>query len=215
MFEFFNQDELTTMLAHFGLNMLFTWSLIHFLYHRRSKRQDFYFSFMLMGLSTFFMVYMLGDVKFKTGFALGLFAIFSIMRFRTEGMPVREMTYLFATVAMSVINALSQSSLVMLVLVNLLFILAIWLFDGVFIKPNHTKLIQYDRVDLIKPEKRDELMKDLTERTGLKITGIHIGAIDYLKDTVMLRVNYETDETNGGGGVENKLKLRRTDREEF
>ena len=215
MFELFNQDELLTMLAHFGLNTLFTWALIHFLYHKRSKRQDFYFSFMLMGLSTFFMVYMLGDVKFKTGFALGLFAIFSIMRFRTEGMPVREMTYLFATVAMSVINALAQSSLVMLVLVNLLFIFAIWLFDGVFIKPVHTKLIQYDRVDLIKPEKREELLKDLTERTGLNITGINIGAIDYLKDTVMLKVIYEPDDKTGGGDVENKLKLRRTDREEF
>jgi len=215
MFEFFNQEELVIMLAHFGLNTVFTWVLIHFLYHRRSKRQDFYFSFMLMGLSTFFMVYMLGDVKFKTGFALGLFAIFSIMRFRTEGMPVREMTYLFATVAMSVINALAQSSLVMLVLVNLLFIFAIWLFDGVFIKPNHTKLIQYDRVDLIKPEQRDLLLKDLTERTGLNITAVHIGAIDYLKDTVMLKVNYEPDGDTGGGDVENKLKLRRADREEF
>lgn len=215
MFEFFNQDELTTMLAHFGLNTLFTWSLIHFLYYRRSHRHDFYFSFMLMGLSTFFMVYMLGDVKFKTGFALGLFAIFSIMRFRTEGMPVREMTYLFATVAMSVINALSQSSLVMLVLVNLLFILAIWLFDGVFIKPTHSKLIQYDRVDLIKPEKRDELLKDLVERTGLDITSVSVGAIDYLKDTVMLRVHYEPNEKAGGNDVDNKLKLRRADREEF
>ena len=210
MFELFNQDELLTMLAHFGLNTLFTWALIHFLYHKRSKRQDFYFSFMLMGLSTFFMVYMLGDVKFKTGFALGLFAIFSIMRFRTEGMPVREMTYLFATVAMSVINALAQSSLVMLVLVNLLFILAIWMFDGVFIKPVHTKLIQYDRVELIKPERRQELIDDLEQRTGLKINQVDVGAIDFLRDMVVLRVHYDI---NGPADkvVDQMLKLKNSD----
>ena len=215
MFELIDTTELLTLLAHFGLNFAFIWFLIHCLYYRRSRRQDFYFSFMLMGLSTFFMVYMLGDVKFKTGFALGLFAIFSIMRFRTEGMPVREMTYLFAVVALSVINALAQSSLVQLVLVNLLVIAAIWLFDGLLIKPTCTKLIQYDRVELIKPALRDELMKDLTDRTGLNIVSISVGAIDYLKDTVMLKVRYVPSDDAEAGDIETKLKLRRADREEF
>ncbi len=215
MFELIDTSELLTLLAHFGLNIVFIWFLIHFLYFRRSQRQDFYFSFMLMGLSTFFMVYMLGDVKFKTGFALGLFAIFSIMRFRTEGMPVREMTYLFAVVALSVINALAQSSLVQLVVVNLIVIVAIWLFDGLLVKPTYAKLIQYDRVELIKPSLRSELIKDLTERTGLRIVSVSVGAIDYLKDTVMLKVRYVPTDCDEADDVDKKLKLRRADREEF
>lgn len=206
--------ELLKMLLRFGINLLFTWCMIHFLYFPKSKRRDFYFTFLLMGMSTFFMVYMLGDVKFKTGFALGLFAIFSIMRFRTEGLPVREMTYLFSIVALSVINALTESSYVEFVLVNCIVFLAVWFFDNkLFLRQLNTKLIQYDKIELILPEKRQELLNDLEKRTGLKIKHIKLGAVDFLRDTAIIKIYYEEEEGRTHSEIDEKLKLKRRDLE--
>lgn len=99
--------NLITMLLRFSFNMLVVWLMIHCLYYPKSGRRDYYFTFMLISISIFFLIFLLGGVKLKIGFALGLFAIFGIIRYRTESMPVREMTYLFCIIAISVINALA------------------------------------------------------------------------------------------------------------
>lgn len=119
------------LLLRFAFNMIITGCIIHLLYYPKSRRRDYYFTFMLISLSIFFLIFLLGSVKLKIGFALGLFAIFGIIRYRTESMPVREMTYLFVIIALSVINALAVTiSYVELLATNLIFLLSIWICES-------------------------------------------------------------------------------------
>lgn len=200
-----------TMLLRFSFNTLLVWLMIHCLYYPKSKRRDYYFTFMLISISIFFMIFLLGGVKLKVGFALGLFAIFGIIRYRTESMPVREMTYLFSIIAMSVINALATTiSYAELVATNAMFLLATWFFESyILLKHVSTKLIQYDRIALIKPEKYEEMMQDLRQRTGLNITKAEIGAIDFLRDMAIVKIYYETSKYEDNSCINNELKLSR------
>jgi hypothetical protein len=127
-------------------------------------------------------------------------------------MPVREMTYLFVIIAVSVINALgSPENYIELLITNALFLLTIWLCErNRKLKHLSDKLIVYDRVELIVPERRQELLDDLQERTGLEIKKLEIGAIDFLHDTVMLKVYYETENTDNT--IEHIVKLPKTER---
>lgn len=193
-------NTILPLLEAFGINALFVWIIIHFLYFRKSHRRDFYFTFLLISIAIFFvmffMIFMLDDLKGKTGIGIGigLFGIFSIMRYRTDAMPVREMTYLFSIICLSVVNALCAnpagvSSFIWIP--NAVMLLAIFLCEVVLLKGKESsKLIQYDRIALIKPEKRDELIADLKERTGLNITHVNVGSIDFLRDMAILRVFY-------------------------
>src|SRR5574344_2101598 len=151
------------MLLYFVFNVFAVWILVHTLYYPKSKRRDYYFTFMLISISVFFLIFLLGGVKLKIGFALGLFAIFGIIRYRTESMPVREMTYLFVIIAMSVINALAVTiSYAELIVVNLLFIVSIWVCESNrWLTHVSYKLIQYDKIELIKPECEKDLIADL------------------------------------------------------
>ena len=202
--------NLITMLLRFSFNMLVVWLMIHCLYYPKSGRRDYYFTFMLISISIFFLIFMLGGVKLKIGFALGMFAIFGIIRYRTESMPVREMTYLFCIIAISVINALAITiSYIELLVTNVIFLLAAWFFESyILLKHVSTKLIQYDRIALITPDKRLELITDLEHRTGLKINSVEIGAIDFLRDMAIVKIYYETDHV-GDNSINNELKLSR------
>ena len=133
------------------------------------------------------MIFLLGSVKLKVGFALGLFAIFGIIRYRTESMPVREMTYLFAIIAISVINALGvEVNYGGLIGANLLFVLCIWLCESNrWLKHVSCKLILYDRIELIKSSCEQELIADIKARTGLKIIRVEVGYIDFLRDAAV------------------------------
>lgn len=203
-----NAPDMWHLLIHFGFNILVVWMIIHFLYYRKSHRRDYYFTFMLISVSIFFLIFLLGSVKLKVGFALGLFAIFGIIRYRTESMPVREMTYLFVLIAISVINALAVTlSYAELALTNLIFVLCIWIIEGNrWLKHTSCKLIQYDRIELIKPALRAELIEDLERRTGLKIQKVEVGGIDFLKDSAVIKIYYaeEAEEVNT---VNNMLKI--------
>lgn len=205
-------NDTLQLLMRFALNALFVWFIIHFFYYRKSRRMDYYFTFSLISISVFFLIFLLGSVKIKVGMALGLFAIFGIIRYRTESMPVREMTYLFLIISLSVINALSITlSYVELLATNMIFLTAIWIFESNRkLSRLSCKLVLYDRIDYIKPECRDKLLEDLKQRTGLNIVNVEIGAINFLQDTAMLKVYYETptDEPNSVDGV---MKLPKTE----
>jgi uncharacterized membrane protein len=191
---------LLPLLMHFFFNLLVVAIIIHFFYYKKSKRRDFYFTFILISISIFLMIYLLGDVKIKVGFALGLFAIFGIIRYRTESMPVREMTYLFVIIAISVINALvTDASYLEQIATNLLFIVSVWICESNhWLRHISEKLVQYDHIELITPEHRDELKKDLEKRLGLKILRVEVGHVDFVRDTAILKVFYEPerDEIN-------------------
>lgn len=185
------------------------------LYYKKSRRRDFYFTFMLISLAifflVFFMIFVLEDMKAKTsiGIGIGLFGIFSIMRYRTDAMPVREMTYLFVIISLSVVNAIAASvSIVELLATNLIVVAAIWLCEH-RLKLEPSKLVQYDRLELIKPDRREDLKADLEMRLGLKVGKVEVGAIDMLRDMAVLRVYYNADTVSNS--VDEKMKLNRAD----
>lgn len=196
------------LLFRFAFNSVVMWIIIHWFYYRKARRRDYYFTFALISVSIFFLIFLLGSVKMKIGFALGLFAIFGIIRYRTEQMPVREMTYLFVLIAISVINALSTTiSLAELILTNLIFIFCIWFSENNrWLRHVSNKLVQYDKIELILPDKRDELIADLRERTGLNVISVEVGSIDFLRDTALLKIHYEDDE-NSINTVNNITKI--------
>ena len=141
------------------------------------------------------MIFLLGSEKLQIGLALGLFAIFGIIRYRTDTVPIREMTYLFLIIGLSVINALAVSvSYVELITTNFLFVLMTWLMERTrIVSKSACKLIRYEKIALITPEKYDEMVADIKARTGLNITKCEVGYIDFLKDTAFVKVYYETE----------------------
>ena len=203
-----NAGDMGALLLRFLFNSVFIWIIIQKLYNPKSQRRDYYFTFALISVSIFFLIYLLGSVKIKVGFALGLFAIFGIIRYRTESMSVREMTYLFVIIAVSVINALAVTlSYGELLLTNVIFIICIRLCENIpYLKSRSEKLVVYDRIDLIKPDCRDELLKDLKDRLGLDIIDVEVGAVDFLRDTAMLKVYYG-DRKGSINTVDNMLKI--------
>ncbi len=190
--------NMSQLLLHFLINLIFCGIIIHKLYYPKSQRRDYYFTFALISLSIFFMIFLLGSVKIKVGFALGLFAIFGIIRYRTEQMPVREMTYLFVLIAVSVINALAVTlTYGELLLTNVLFVCSIWLFEDIpWVKHVSEKLVKYDRIDLIQPEHYEEMKADLEKRLGFPIIRFEVGSVDFLKDIAMVKVFYNGDGIN-------------------
>lgn len=203
------------MLVRFLILLVTTWVIVDRLYFKKSHRRDFYFTFVLLSIAifflVFFMIFILEDLKAKTsiGIGIGLFGIFSIMRYRTDAMPVREMTYLFSIISLSVVNAIANSaSLFELCLTNLIFIVAIWLCEKM-LKQTPYKLVQYDRIDLIRPDKRAELKADLEQRLGIAILGLEVGAVDFLRDMAIVKVYYAKDKSDDD--VNTKLKLNKDD----
>ena len=207
-FRWFDAAGVTEMLIRFGFFLMVLFIIVYFLYYRKTHRRDYFFTLVLLSVSIFFLIYLLGSVKVKIGFALGLFAIFGVLRYRTETIPVREMSYMFGVISLSVINALADSlSFVELLLPNLAITLLIWFFEACVLRRNlASKLILYDRIELITPERREELLEDLKKRTGLNITKVTVGSIDFLKDTAVIKIDYEND---GGGAshINNTLKI--------
>lgn len=219
--EFFSADFGDTILRLL-LCVLVNWFIVHFLYFRKAKRRDFYFTFMVISVVLFFLVYLMMGMdrgKATMGVGLGLFGIFSIMRYRTDTMPVREMTYLFVVICLSVVHAMADSigvdskgkiigtPLVELLVIDLIVIAAIIIFEH-SLKVQASRLVQYDRIELIKPECRQELIADLEKRLGQKVLAVRVGAIDFLRDMAVLRVYYEG---NDSGDVKNMLKIKNSD----
>lgn len=206
-------------LARFLICFVVNWLIIDRLYYRKSRRRDFYFTFMLISVAIFFLVYfMMGMDRGKAtmGVGLGLFGIFSIMRYRTDTMPVREMTYLFIIVCLSVVHAMVDVSslttaqigyeLFKLAVIDIIVALVILMFEKM-LKMQSTKLVQYDRIELIKPERRAELVADLEERLGVRVIKVDVGGVDFLKDTAVLRVTYDG---KGHNEVDGQFKVSKS-----
>ncbi len=197
------------LLLRFLFNCAVILVIIRAFYYPRSRRRDYFFTFMLISISIFLMIFLLSSVKLKIGFALGLFAIFGIIRYRTEQMPVREMTYLFVIIAVSVINSMATNLNVLeLLTTNLLFILSLWLIESrKWLGHLSTKLVLYDRIDLITPDKRAELIEDLEKRIGIKVERLEVGHIDFLRDSAMLKIYYEDNESNQANSVDTVVQM--------
>lgn len=184
---------LTELLLRFLFNTLFIGLIVRVFYYPKSKRRDYFVTFILISISVFLLIFLMGGVKLKVGFALGLFAIFGIIRYRTESVPIREMTYLFLIIAVSAINGLATNiSYVELLATNLLFVASIWVMESNhLVKHIASKLVMYDNINLITPDREGELIEDLKKRTGLDVLRVEVGAIDFSKDTAVVKIYYE------------------------
>ncbi|MDR0799894.1 MAG: DUF4956 domain-containing protein [Dysgonamonadaceae bacterium] len=191
----FDSTNFWMLLLRFAFNLLICWVIIQFFYYKKSRRKDYYFTFMLFSVTIFLLLYLLESIPMQIGFALGLFAIFGMIRYRTETVQIREMTYLFVIIGLSVVNGLAMEvPLASVLLANVLFILIIWVLESnQFLKHTSTKIILYEKIALIKPNKYEEMLADLKDRTGLDITKVEVGHIDFLRDTAFLKVYYKAD----------------------
>ena len=208
------------MLIRFVICLVVDFIIVGRLYYPKARRIDFFFTYIITSIAVFFLMYFMMDMKAKAtmGIGIGLFGIFSIMRFRTDAMPVREMTYLFVIISLSVIGAIApigdEHGLVWEETVELLstdiVVIAIIALCESLLKVKSTKLIQYDRVELVVPQRYDELMADVKKRTGLDIIKIEVGGIDFLKDSAVLKIYYNPNAGETSNTVNGQFKIRRS-----
>lgn len=173
-----------------GINLVTLAILVLAIYYPNYRKADFIFTFFLFNMVIFLLTYVLNEVKISMGAAFGLFAVFSMLRYRTEGISMKDMTYLFIVIALGLISSI-QLEYHELGIINGIIILATWLLDGnILMKREFSKNIQYENIEMIKPENHVALVDDLKRRTGLKIHRISITKIDFLKDTATVKVYY-------------------------
>ncbi|HEX3009665.1 MAG TPA: DUF4956 domain-containing protein [Bacteroidales bacterium] len=192
--ELLDLDNFAELLLRFTLNLSVLFLLVRWLYYGSARRKDYLFSYFIIGSVIFLLCYLLESVKLQLGFALGLFAVFGIIRYRTDAIPIKEMTYLFLVIGISVINALTNKkvSYAELIFTNVALVFIVFGMEKLWLlKHESVKTINYDRIDLIKPEHRKELIKDIENRTGIRpINKVEIGKIDFLKDVASINIHY-------------------------
>mgnify|MGYP002620858134 CR=1 FL=1 len=190
-------DDLWKLIIKFIINIVFSSILISFIYYRKTQRKDHVFTYYMISVIAFMICFALKKLEIGTGMGLGLFAIFGIIRYRTSTVRIKEMTYLFVLIGLSVVNALAgkQISYAELAFINITTVLIVYLLEYIVLQRHeNSKVITYEKIELIKPEKREELQRDLENRTGLEITKISIGKVDFLRDTAQIRIYYHSDD---------------------
>jgi hypothetical protein len=190
-------NDFYALLIRLGINLFFLTILIRFLYYSKTRRKDYLFTYFLIGIITFFLCFGLMQMDIDTGMGLGLFAIFGIIRYRTDAIEIKEMTYLFMVIGISVVNALASNELSIseVTVINVTVLLVTFILENLWLMKHETrKTINYERIDLIKPDQRDLLKADLEKRTGLVINRVEVGKIDFLNDTAQVRIFYYADE---------------------
>ncbi|MFK8038170.1 MAG: DUF4956 domain-containing protein [Crocinitomicaceae bacterium] len=191
-------DDFYKLVFRFFLNLIYITAIIRFIYYAKTPRKNYLFTFFLISIITFFICFALKKLDIDTGMGLGLFAIFGIIRYRTNTMKIREMTYLFIAIGLSVINALAgkQVSYAELLFINSIVLLIVYLMENWwFVSTEGSKTIVYEKIDNIKPENEDILKADIEKRTGLAVTRIEVGKVDFLRDIAEVKIfyNYENN----------------------
>ena len=179
------------LILKLAIDIFFILIIVRFIFYPIYREANYVFTTILINIAVFLICFLLGSIKLKIGFAFGLFAVFSIIRYRTEQIPIRKMTYLFTVIIVAVLNALSNDkiSYAELILANMIIVTAIFILEkNVLIPKEITQVIKYERIDLIKPENYDLLIADLKERTGLNILKADIETINFLNDTARLKI---------------------------
>src|SRR4030095_14605049 len=162
-----------------GIDLLAVIFLVRFIYFPIYRSRENVFTFFIFNLVIFLVTYLLNKVEMSMGAAFGLFAVFTMLRYRTEGISIKDMTYLFLVIAIGLINSVSKGGWDEFLLINLIILVFTYLLESnLLMKREATKLIEYDDIELIKPERRTELMQDLEARTGIKINRIHISEVN-------------------------------------
>ena len=173
-----------------GINLLVVIIIIGFIYHRNYNKSEILFTFFAFNIVIFLLTYVMNHVKISMGAAFGLFAIFSMLRYRTEGISPKDMTYLFIVIAIGMICAIKIDLITLSVICAILITIVLLLDGNILFKRQFSKPVLYDNVVLIKPENKEELIADLKSRTGLNIYKVDIQKIDYLRDMATLEIFY-------------------------
>lgn len=192
-----NVEDFFELLTRFFFNTFLTFVIIHFLYARTSRRKDYYFSYLAIGAIVFLLSFLLNNVKLELGFALGLFAIFGIIRYRTDAIPIKEMTYLFIIIGVSVINALANKkvSYAELVFTNAAIVFGLWLLEHrLSLKQEFSMRMTYEKIENIHTMSQEKMLADLSERTGINIVRYEIKKIDFLRDVAEIELFYITKD---------------------
>ena len=188
-------SELIHLMIRFGFNLSIAFIIIKLIYHRnRSSNLDFVFTYFMFNSLIFFFAYLLGNITINMGFAFGLFAVFAILRYRTDPIPIKEMTYLFIVITIGVINALSgnEVSYTVLLFTNITLVVLTYFLETYWQKNLLVRMtVEYEKIENIKPENRDALLADLIERTGLNIQSLEFRRMNFLRDTARIRIYYK------------------------
>ena len=193
-----DSEDFLKLLIKGAFNLGIVILIVRYIYYPITKNKDYLFTYLLISLTVFLLCILLDSVKLQLGFALGLFAIFGIIRYRTDPIPIKEMTYLFLVIGISVVNALANKkiSYAELVFANLLIVFVTYGMERIWLLRHESrKNIIYEKIELIKPERREELIEDLKERTGIDIIRVEIRRIDFLRDVANVRIFYYEEDS--------------------
>ncbi len=189
----YNFEGIPDLLIRFSFNLIVAIIIVRYIYYKKNKRKDYLFTYLLINTMIFLLAYLLSGVELKLGFAFGLFALFGILRYRTNPVQIKEMTYLFIVIGLAVINSISIDHIpYWVVIISNLFIIAIlWILEfALLLSHESSKRIVYEKIEFIKESNRELLIQDLKERTGINIHRVEIVSINFLRDTARLIVYY-------------------------
>lgn len=194
-----NMEDFLSLLTRFSLNLIVIVAIVVGLYAKNSKRKDFYFSYIAVSMVIFLLCFLLVSVKIELGFALGLFAVFGIIRYRTDAIPIKEMTYLFVVIGISVINALANKkiSYAELITTNLLIVVGLYILEKILhLRQEISYRVIYEKIENVQAGKDDELLADLKLRTGKNIKRFEIERIDFLRDVAYINIFFDINGKN-------------------
>lgn len=189
---------LQVFLFRFLIDIISVFILVRFVYYKVYKRSDLFFTFFIFNIVIFLICFLLNKVELSMGAAFGLFAVFSMLRYRTEDISIKDMSYLFLVIAIGLIAAVTKVKdtsdtyeYLFLILINVIIILIAFIFDtNIFFKKELVQLIDYENIELIKKENQNQLIEDVKHRTGINAHRISIGKIDFLRDSAQIKVYY-------------------------
>ena len=187
-------DDFYKMIIRFILNLFFLTAVVKFIYYKRSQKKEYLFTFYLIGIVVFFLCFTLKKYELDLGMALGLFAIFGILRYRTMPLEVREMTYLFVVIGIAVMNGLSNKkmSYAEIIAANSIIVMALYILERYWARTEvFSKEVLYETIENIRPENHDKLKEDLEKRLGVTIIRFEIGNVNFLRDVAKITVHYK------------------------
>lgn len=196
-FEIVNINFYLTLIK-FIINFIFVSLLVFWVYSNYSKNKVYIFTFFLSNLIVFFVSSLLNNLTLSVGFSFGIFAIFSILRFRTMSIPIKEMTYLFLSISIAIINSLFNPtiSIIEILFANISMILFTYVIERFLIKNESSKIVIYDNIELVKEQNHQLLIEDLRQRTGLNIIRLEIGAINFIRDSSEIKIYFSTKKSS-------------------
>ncbi|MBK9730266.1 MAG: DUF4956 domain-containing protein [Chitinophagaceae bacterium] len=190
---FWDSAELLDLLFRFAFNFLIAYIIIRWIYYPTHKNKDYLFTYFLFNIIIFMLCYMMRNTQLEIGVAFGLFAVFSILRYRTLNVGVMDMAYLFLIISVGVINSMSNEnvSIAEILFANFLIVSVIFILEKIWlVRIAANKVVVYEKIENIRPENYDKLIADLKERTGLNVHRVEIGRIDFMRDIARIRIFY-------------------------